>query len=57
MKKQEIIQEKMSVTQYANSRGITRAAVLKRLQPEVKPMERVSRAEKVGNTWVLYISK
>lgn len=47
----------MSVTQYSKLRGISRSAVLKRLQPEMKPMSYVIKAEKIGTTWVLYIKK
>lgn len=44
----------ISVTEYAQSRKISRAAVLKRLTPKFLPMPGVFRAEKVGNNWILY---
>ena len=47
----------MSVTEYAALRNISRQAVLKRLQPEIKPLTLVKKVEKVGNSYILYIDK
>ena len=47
----------VSVTEYAAIRDISRQAVLKRLHPIVKPMPLVVKAEKIGETWVLYINQ
>lgn len=48
--------KKMSVTQYAKLRGISRQAVLKRLHPIYKPMVYVVSVEKIGETWVLTVN-
>ena len=46
---------KLSVTEYATLRKISRQAVIKRLTPETKPMPYVMKVEKIGKTWVLYV--
>jgi hypothetical protein len=43
--------KKVSVTDYAKYREISRQAVLKRLHPVIKEMPFVVSAEKIGNTW------
>lgn len=44
----------MSITDYAASRGITRAAVLKQIKFE-RALPGIKSYEKVGNTWVLEV--
>ena len=46
---------KLSVTQYADSKGISRQAVLERIENNNLP--RGVKAEKVGNAWVLSMSQ
>jgi hypothetical protein len=46
---------KLSVSQYAKEKGISRQAVLKRLHPNVLPLPNVIKAEKIGSTWILTI--
>jgi len=44
----------ISVTQYANDRGITRQAVLKQIK-KGKALPNITRVEKVGETYVLTV--
>lgn len=47
---------KMSITDYADARGIKRQGVLKSLADN-RALPAVSKAEKIGKTWVLTIEK
>lgn len=47
--------KKVSVTEYAALRGITRQAVLRALKNDWK-LSGVKKSEKVGATWILYLS-
>jgi len=49
--------KKLSVTEYAQLRKISRQAVLKRLHPEIKPLQGVKKVEKVGKTYILTLEK
>lgn len=44
----------LSVTQYANERGITRQAVLKQIK-KGKSLPRIEKVEKIGETYVLTV--
>lgn len=44
---------KLSVTQYAESRGITRQAVLKQIK-KGKELPNIAKVEMIGKTYVLY---
>lgn len=44
---------KLSVTQYAKIRGITRQAVLKQIA-NGRSLPNVTNYEKIGETWLLY---
>lgn len=46
----------MSVTQYAAWRGISRAAVHKRIIPVLLKMNGVIKVQKIGSTYILYVN-